>query len=245
MPLPPEHRYPKPVRAGLADQVIEHLLQDISSGVYAIGARLPSEAVLAEQTHVSRLTLREAIKGLSQRGVVRVEQGRGTFVNPPSEWLAFDPMLLATMVSRDETLGLALQLTEVRSIVEVGAAELAARRRHAPDLAAMRGAIQGMRDAQEQEDAELFSRADIEFHDAVLHAAGNEFVAALLAPVHAGLRAVRTQTSRGRRMNERAIVMHTQIYEMIRNRAPRKAANSMSRHLRETENYISGMAADS
>ena len=129
---------------GLAEQVAGRLLHDIAEGVYPTGSRLPPEPVLAEAAGVSRLTLREAVKSLGQRGVVRVEQGRGTFVNPTSEWLPLDPQLLATLVRRDH--GLAAQLTEVRRIVEVGAASLAARRRTAEDLRRMREALDPGRD---------------------------------------------------------------------------------------------------
>lgn len=245
MPRSPHRRYPEPVRAGLAEQVVEHLLQDISSGVYPPEAQLPPEATLAQQTGVSRLTLREAIKGLRQRGVVRVEQGRGTFVNPTTQWLPFDPMLLAARVRRDGNLPLARQLTEVRQIVEVGAADLAARRRTAADLATMRQALERMQEGHDGGDEHAFSAADIDFHLAVLRAVGNEFVGALLVPVDAALREVRTQTSRDRQMKERALTMHRQVYQAIRSRSPRSASRLMERHLQETLDYISRLIEES
>ncbi len=238
----PAHRYPRPIRTGLADQVVEHLMNDIATGIYGAGSKLPPEAELAAQAGVSRLTLREAVTSLRQRGIVRVEQGRGTFVNPTSQWISFDPMMLAKMVDGDRTMGLAQQLTEVRTIVEVGAADLAARRRTREQLAEMRAAIDSMRAADEIRDSVQFSAADIEFHRIVLRSAGNEFVSALLAPVDAGLREVRIKTSQERWMNDRAIQMHTQIYEAIRKRSPRTAANTMSRHLKETQDYIAELA---
>lgn len=227
------------VRAGLADQVVEYLIQDITEGVYPPGSQLPPEPVLADQAGVSRLTLREAIKSLRQRGVVRVEQGRGTFVNETSQWLPFDPKLLVGLVRRDH--GVAIQLTEVRSIVEVGAARLAAKRRKPSDLADMRDALDRMKQSQEAGDMVAFSRADVDFHLAVLNAVDNYFVPALLAPVDAGLREIRVQTSQERSMNERAILMHGRIYDAIRKRSARSAAEVMERHLEETTRYIEGM----
>jgi DNA-binding FadR family transcriptional regulator len=224
------------VRTGLAEQVAGHLLHDITEGVYPPGSRLPPEPVLAEEEGVSRLTLREAVKSLGQRGVLRVEQGRGTFVNPTSEWLPFDPQLLATLVRRDH--GLAIQLTEVRGIVEVGAAALAAHRRAPADLKAMREALDRAQAAHEADDAEAFSRADIDFHLAVLTAVENQFVPALLDPVEAALREIRLQTSQDRAANERALVMHSRIYDAIRRRSARDASQQMSRHLEETRRHI-------
>ena len=227
------------VRSGLAEQVADQLLQDIVDGVYPPESRMPPEPVLADETGVSRLTLREAVKSLGQRGVLRVEQGRGTFVNPQASWLPFDPQLLSTLVRRDHAL--ALRLTEVRSIVEVGAASLSAKRRTAEALAEMRAALDRARAAHDERDAESFSRADIDFHLAVLRSVGNDFVPALLAPVDAGLREIRLQTSQDPAVNERALEMHTLIYQAIRNRSPRSAADLMARHLEETRAYIAAM----
>lgn len=227
------------VRTGLAGQVAGHLLHDVTDGRYAPGSRLPPEPVLAEEFGVSRLTLREAVKSLAQRGVLRVEQGRGTFVNPTTAWLPFDPQLLATLVRRD--LGLAVQLTEVRSIVEVGAAGLAARRRSASDLKAMRDALQRARVAHEGGDAEALSRADIDFHLAILGAVENQFVPALLDPVEGALREIRLQTSRDRAAGARALAMHQRIYEAIRRRSSSAASELMGRHLEETKRHIGTM----
>ncbi len=227
------------VRTGLADQVAGHLLHDITDGVYPAGSRLPPEPVLAEAAGVSRLTLREAVKSLGRRGVLRVEQGRGTFVNPVSEWLPLDPQLLATLVRQDH--GLAAQLTEVRRIVEVGAATLAARRRTAEDLARMEAALERAEAAFEAGDVEDFSRADLDFHQAVLEAVGNHFVPALLVPVDAALREIRLQTSHDRKAGRRALVMHGRIYDAIRRRSSQMAADAMRQHLDETRKHIEAM----
>lgn len=229
----------RPVRTGLAEQVAGHLLHDITEGVYPPGSRLPPEPVLAEETGVSRLTLREAVKSLGLRGVLRVEQGRGTFVNPTSEWMPFDPQLLATLVQRDH--GLAAQLTEVRRIVEVGAASLAARRRTPLDLSRMAEALATAGAAYEDRDVDAFCGADLAFHQAVLDAVGNHFVPALLVPVDAALREIRSRTSRDRRASRRALVMHTRIYEAIRRRSSSTAAEAMRRHLDETRRHVESM----
>ncbi|MFP3943646.1 MAG: phosphonate metabolism transcriptional regulator PhnF, partial [Alphaproteobacteria bacterium] len=65
-------------------QIAQALEADIASGVYAPGAKLPTEAQLAERFRVNRHTLRRAISHLQLAGQVRVEQGRGTFVQAGS-----------------------------------------------------------------------------------------------------------------------------------------------------------------
>jgi len=226
-------------RTRLAEQVAGRLLHDITEGVYPAGERLPPEPVLAEASGVSRLTLREAVRSLAQRGVLRVEQGRGTFVNPSTAWLPLDPELLTSLVRRDR--GLASQLTEVRAIVEVGAAGLAARRRTAADLERMRRALDRAAAALEAGDIDLFSRADIDFHAAVLDAVGNQFVPAMLVPVDGALQEIRRQTSQDHAASRRALVMHRRILDAVRRRSATAAAEAMRRHLDETRRHIEAM----
>jgi GntR family transcriptional regulator, transcriptional repressor for pyruvate dehydrogenase complex len=228
------------VRTGLAEQVAGHLLHDILDGVHSAGSRLPSEPELAQESGVSRLTLREAVKSLERRGVVSVEQGRGTFVNPASQWLPLDPELLATLVRRDHSL--AGQLTEVRRIVEVGAAGLAARRRTAAHMQRMSAALERAKEALADGDVHAFSVADLDFHGAVIEAVGNDFVPALLVPIDAALYEIRLQTSRDVRAGRRALVMHGRVYDAIRRRASADAEDAMRQHLDETRRNIARMA---
>jgi GntR family phosphonate transport system transcriptional regulator len=61
-------------------QIASRLHQDITEGTYVPGGRLPTEAELSAQFDVNRHTVRRALEELSRDGLVRVEQGRGTFV---------------------------------------------------------------------------------------------------------------------------------------------------------------------
>ncbi len=61
-------------------QIAQAIEGEITSGVFAAGSRLPTEAQLAQRFSVNRHTLRRAMSSLQDRGLIRVEQGRGTFV---------------------------------------------------------------------------------------------------------------------------------------------------------------------
>lgn len=61
-------------------QIERQLADDITMGLYPGGSRLPTEPELAERFGVNRHTLRRAIAALAEQGLVRVEQGRGSFV---------------------------------------------------------------------------------------------------------------------------------------------------------------------
>lgn len=61
-------------------QIEDQIADDIASGVIAPGSRLPTEHDLAGRFHVNRHTIRRAMKALEDNGLIRIEQGRGTFV---------------------------------------------------------------------------------------------------------------------------------------------------------------------
>src|SRR5271157_1523012 len=61
-------------------QIASRLQRDIGSGIYQPGGRLPTEAEMSQQFRVNRHTVRRALEELSRGGMVRVEQGRGSFV---------------------------------------------------------------------------------------------------------------------------------------------------------------------
>jgi GntR family transcriptional regulator, transcriptional repressor for pyruvate dehydrogenase complex len=226
-------RYPQPARVTLADQVVDHLVDAIVRGDHPPGSRLPPEDKLSELAAVSRLTVREAIKVLRLKGVVRVEQGRGTFVNPPSRWAPLDPRLLAARTASLYDAGeLARKLTEARGLVEVGVADLAAERRSTADLRALEDELAAMHASLEDVDA--FSKADIAFHAALMTAADNPFVAALFEPLAVLLRQVRRETSRSRSAREQAIAWHTRILEAVRAGSRVEARAAMEAHMNDT-----------
>src|SRR3954454_14395063 len=217
----------------LADQLVAHLVEAIVRGDHPPGSRLPPEDRLSELAAVSRRTVREAIRVLRLKGVVRVEQGRGTFVNPPSRWTPLDPALLAARTANPDDAGeLARKLTEARRMVEIGVAELAAERRSMADLRALERELGAMYAALDDVDA--LSEADIAFHDALIVAAGNSFASALCEPVAALLRQVRRETSRTREVRERAIGWHTRILEAVRAGARADARAAMEGHMDAT-----------
>lgn len=75
-----------PVRRGTGEtvwrQIEQALAAQIAGGAWPAGERLPTETALAERFGVNRHTVRQAMQALQTRGLVRIVQGRGTFVGP-------------------------------------------------------------------------------------------------------------------------------------------------------------------
>lgn len=75
---------PRPLTRGqgvsLWRQIVQMIERDVASGAFAPGARLPTEAEFAARFAVNRHTVRRAMEELEGKGLLRIEQGRGSFV---------------------------------------------------------------------------------------------------------------------------------------------------------------------
>lgn len=217
---------------GLADQITN----DILSSRYLPNGPLPSETELALESGLSRMTVREAVKSLAAKGLVRVEQGRGTFVNPSESWSVLDPVLLIARSSRDgDRLALPRMLIEARRVVEVAVTELAAQRRTEQDLIHMEESLREMRSAAAVADVAAFVASDIVFHQSVLDAARNSFITSLFDPLSRILRLTRHQTSAHEPVREHAIEHHQLILDAVRAGDPEQAGRRMREHMEQTE----------
>jgi DNA-binding FadR family transcriptional regulator len=149
-------------RNGLADQVIERVRVLVTKGTYRVGDRLPPEGELCALFGVGRSTIREAMRVLANRGMVDVRHGEGTFVAAQ-----------ALAESLDERLGSAAlaDIYEGRLFLELPLAELAAARRDARDIVAMRSSLTKRARAIRAGDVARYTAADFAFHLAVARAA--------------------------------------------------------------------------
>lgn len=161
-------------RGSLGDEVISRLREQIATGAWPVGERIPPESELIERLQVGRGTVREAIKALAHAGLLEVRQGDGTYVKSRSE--------LAGAMRREMRNVTDLEVQEVRRALEVEGARLAAKRRTDADLRAMTAAL------DERDLAAALARevghwdrswgtpwveADVRFHQAVVTASHN------------------------------------------------------------------------
>src|SRR6476646_7681953 len=92
-------RYRRPGR--LAEVVVDDLARQIVGGQHAENDVLPNEPALCDQFGMSRTVVREALKMLEERGLVRIEQGRGTTVQPRGSWDLLDSVVLRLALAHD------------------------------------------------------------------------------------------------------------------------------------------------
>ncbi len=152
----------------LSELVCRALEARIRGGEFSPGAKLPPEKQLAQVLGVSRAVVREAVARLKADGSIETRQGAGAFVTAQPGSGSFRVILGGA--ARDEM----RHLMELRAIVEVAAAELAARRHTRDDLRAMRRALEGMRAAIQIRGDGV--PADDAFHRAVAAASHNPYL---------------------------------------------------------------------
>ncbi|MFC4120768.1 FadR/GntR family transcriptional regulator [Nonomuraea zeae] len=168
----------EPVRAVRAyERVVEQVEEAIESGSLCPGERLPSERELMVQFSVGRSTVREALRVLQARGLVRSRPGDPN----GAEVLPFSPVALhksMTTLARVAELSLA-ELVQFRMVLDSSAVLLAARLRTEEQLAEMSAAVADMRaalDGGSEQGFDAFGGADVAFHDAVARASGNKLI---------------------------------------------------------------------
>ncbi|MFI6289790.1 FadR/GntR family transcriptional regulator [Streptomyces sp. NPDC051018] len=162
-----------PRRSGLTDQVIAQLRDQITSGRWPVGSRIPTEPALVEQLGVARNTVREAVRALAHNGLLDIRQGSGTYVLATSE--------LAGVMHRRFAEASPRHIAEVRSTLESTAARLAAGRRTEKDLREIDALLARREEAWDSGDTGRFVAADMSFHLAVVAAAHNEVLGGLYA----------------------------------------------------------------
>ncbi|WP_195597717.1 FadR/GntR family transcriptional regulator [Bacteroides cellulosilyticus] len=155
-------------RKSLADMIAETLKQQITEGTYRAGDKLPTEPELMKTFGVGRSSVREAVKLLVNMGVVRVQQGSGTFVAVPSN----NDDVNIKMSTADRT-----ELDEVRKILDIAIVEKAVARRTEKDIERMRASLEKRKVNAEKGLLEECIEADLNFHIAIADAAHNRILA--------------------------------------------------------------------
>ena len=189
------------------------------------GEKLPNELDLAQELGVSRATLREAIQALTAQGVLEVRRGRGTFVSRRVEEI--DDFGFSSL---EQVRGQLRDLFELRTIFEPQAAALACRRATADELSDI--LAQGERAAACIRAGEDRTRADRDFHAAIIRAAHNEFMARLLPIISQAVETAIVSGDHGDRLAEHTLRDHALLMEFFERRDPEGAQHAMAIHMR-------------
>ncbi len=211
--------------------IVQQIRDEIFRGRRKPGDRLPPEQVLAEQFHVSRTGVREALRVLESQGLVQVRHGYagGVFVAD----VGLTPVLgaLETSLQRGQ-----LQVNEVyeaRVLFEPTIARLAVGR---GDSAIIRQLDENIKRAKAMLDAgsDVFA-ANLEFHAILAQAAGNRVFALVMQALLELLERLDREYPTNRGVSRRAVNDHSHLLDAIRAKDAARAEQLMVKHLRDLE----------
>ncbi len=188
----------------LADDLFRKLHAQIRSGAIGPGDRFPTQREIAEQEQVSRTVVREAVARLTAQGLTISRQGSGVYVAPDARYEAFQ-------VTRDDLSELTevVKLLEMRLAIETEMASLAAQRRSAEDIDAMRASLAAIGAAGD--DLAAAAEADAAFHLAIARATGNNYYERLIEFL--GVRLVPPRTLALRDQSDSALRAYSQTIQ--------------------------------
>lgn len=215
--------------------VRDQLEAAIADGTYPPGAQLPPERELSEIFGVSRVSVREAMRGLEAVGLVEIQHGSGCFVTDPmsNRHRELDHWVSA---HREEIQDLML----VRGALDQVAAREAARRQDPKDLKAIQTAEKGFADATTSDAAaDQLEQRDIEFHAAIAHASGSPLLESLLSNLHEHLRESRRLTLSIRGPSKASVRDHRAIVSAIERGSPDAASKATARHIERVRELLS------
>lgn len=215
----------------LGSVVVEELAHLIIGGDLREGDVLPTEPALCEQFGFSRTVIREGVKLLEERGLVRVEQGRGTTVQPRAAWNLLDPVVIRVALEYDEDMSLLDGLIEVRRVLEREMARAAAGRLGDVELAELVALIERMEASFD--DYERFRSYDQAFHTIVMKASGNEVGLTIVRTIHrhGDVRPALSAASSTREGLERTVADHRAVYEALAAGDGERAADLIAAHI--------------
>ena len=227
----------------LSRRLFEQLAEQIKSGRFAPGARLPTEQALTRAARVSRTVVREAVAALRAEGLVITRQGVGAFVSAEPQRAPFriEP-------ERMQTLDDVLSVMELRIGVEIESAGLAAERASRAQVRAVGAALEAIERAADAGRSAVDE--DLAFHRAIAEATGNAEFARFLQFIGSHLIPRRTVSGLPERMGgERAYLAliqeeHRRIYQAIEQHDAKAAREAMRRHLTRSLERYRKLAAD-
>ena len=191
----------------LGIQVYRALKEMIANYRFSPGSRLNVEE-LTKELGVSRTPIWEAVRRLGQEGLLKNIPNRGVFM-------------------MEMTLPMALQLYQVREVLEGLAGKLAVSNTDEKRLEKMEKCLEELGKVVEQEDPIGYSRLDFNFHALIYEVCGNPFLQEILESIKNKMRPLVPLSKRGL---ARGYKEHRKILEALKSRDPRRAEKALQKH---------------
>ncbi|MEI7486955.1 MAG: FCD domain-containing protein [Chryseobacterium sp.] len=203
-------------RKTLAQEVAENLIEGILNDTFTVGEKLPIEPELMKIYGVGRSSIREAIKILSIKGVLSVQQGVGTFVVSKNIQESLDIQMSKAEIE---------EVLEVRSLLDSKIAAKAAINRTEKELKTIKTYLDLRGQLPEENQAQECYLADINFHVAIAEACGSTLLKEIYKIASKNiLRTFEINHNNNTASFKISQKIHTELYTSIESKDPEKAA---------------------
>lgn len=209
----------------LYEEIADKLLEQIQSGSYKLGDKLPAERTLAQEYGVNRAVIREAFRSMERMGCVDSKVGGGTYVKMPEVLDISDPLSIMFIQNTDSN----QRLMETRIILERATAKLAALRRTDKQLEELHRNLQNMQIAILRKE-EIVS-FDKEFHELLAKAADNQSLAAIVALCSNAFQKCMQITDEMENIPQITFLQHATILDAIEKQDVKRAEDAINEHL--------------
>lgn len=216
----------------LTSQVFEQLKDQIITGKWKPGYKIPSEHKLTEMLNVSRITIREALQALVALDLLEKKRGRGTFVKNSFTESYISSLLPLIQFDRSQ----AVYMHEYRKIVEIGSIELVVERASQEDIQRLKNILEEMKKYREN-NLEKFAFEDLNFHLALSQITKNPIIIRANFVIKDFFRnhMIKIVEAMG---TEPGLYYHEKIINAIENRDKKEARQLMKKHLENNEQYL-------
>jgi GntR family transcriptional repressor for pyruvate dehydrogenase complex len=224
----------------LYEEIVKQLTDLIEEGKLLPGDKLPAERQLADELHVSRTAIREALRSMESMGYIESKVGGGTFVKA----ISLDNVLHPFSAVLSQNKKLIAELLEVRQLLEAEIANLAAKRCTPEDLVLIQASLDEM--CSDIESGGIGLKGDNDFHTALAIASKNSAMSEILHMCAGLLSKSRQTTLRIPGQPIKSLEDHQAIFNAIKNGSAILASELMKDHIKKAiANFNSNYQDDS
>jgi len=214
------------------EQIVEQVQALIEKGGLKHGDQLPAERELASIFKVSRHSVREAIRVLEQKRILKSRPGSGTFIILENESSVVESLANAILREKN-TLS---EIFQFRDLLEPQIAGLAARNAKTKDILALEDLLE--KQQKELDNTRASKVLDEKFHLALARATGNSVLLQVVELFGNILLKSRHESSRSLHRNQLSVKGHKKILNAINDGDSKAAANLMAGHLQVIRDLV-------
>jgi GntR family transcriptional repressor for pyruvate dehydrogenase complex len=216
----------------LIDQIIDVIKRQIAEGKIKPGDKIPGERTLSELFHVSRTSIRQALKALDVLGVLDIRHGSATTLNKDISNLLINPLKFISILYNVEI----PEFFEARKTIEVELARKAAIHAAEEDIDMMRQTL--IKAENNINNPDIFLYSEKHFHECIFIASRNRILAAMINSLTTLLIGSRQESIKTFVDLRDSFNQHFRIFKAIEKKDPEGAGHAMLAHLEDVERRL-------